>query len=76
MNAIFDDVTGHYVQMTIGDDVARVYYEQCGEGIPLLCLHTAGADGRRAAPAAGASGWRRSASAGPALAVAAGAVLA
>ena len=25
----------------------RIYFEEAGEGIPLLCLHTAGADGRQ-----------------------------
>ena len=25
----------------------RIYFEEAGEGIPLLCLHTAGADSRQ-----------------------------
>src|SRR4029450_7269142 len=25
----------------------RLYFEEAGQGIPLLCLHTAGADGRQ-----------------------------
>ena len=36
---------------TCGVDIAgkphRIYVEQAGEGIPLVCLHTAGADGRQ-----------------------------
>ncbi len=47
MSAIFEDVTGHYVQLEIEGERIRLYYEQAGEGTPLLCLHTAGADGRQ-----------------------------
>ena len=25
----------------------RIYFEEAGQGIPLLCLHTAGSDGRQ-----------------------------
>jgi pimeloyl-ACP methyl ester carboxylesterase len=41
------DVIGRYVYLTIDDQEYRVYYEEAGEGIPLLCQHTAGADGRQ-----------------------------
>jgi len=40
-------VRGGYVHLGAGDDEARVYYEECGEGPALLCLHTAGADSRQ-----------------------------
>src|SRR5918996_169569 len=33
--------------MTLGGRAHRVYFEEAGEGIPLVCLHTAGADGRQ-----------------------------
>ncbi len=33
--------------MNVGGRPHRVYFEEAGHGIPLLCLHTAGADGRQ-----------------------------
>ncbi|UCH47660.1 MAG: alpha/beta hydrolase [Betaproteobacteria bacterium] len=47
MNAILEPVTGHYVQLEHGGRTCRVYFEEAGQGIPLLCLHTAGADTRQ-----------------------------
>ncbi|HJP49398.1 MAG TPA: alpha/beta hydrolase [Pseudomonadales bacterium] len=47
MKAVLDDVTGQYVSLPIGEESVRVYFEQAGQGTPLLCLHTAGADGRQ-----------------------------
>jgi pimeloyl-ACP methyl ester carboxylesterase len=41
------DVTGHYVPVTARGTTYRVYYESAGSGRDLLCLHTAGADGRQ-----------------------------
>lgn len=32
-------ITGHYVSVS----GTRIYYEECGDGIPLVCIHTAGA---------------------------------
>ena len=43
----FDAVTGRYVYLTIDGLEYRVYFEEAGEGIPLLLQHTAGADGRQ-----------------------------
>ncbi len=40
-------VTGGYVPVTVGETTYHVYYEQAGAGRDLLCLHTAGADGRQ-----------------------------
>jgi pimeloyl-ACP methyl ester carboxylesterase len=31
----------------LGGRAHRVYFEEAGQGIPLVCLHTAGADGRQ-----------------------------
>ncbi len=45
-NIRFEDVTGHYVYLTIDGIEYRVYYEECGEGIPFLLQHTAGANGQ------------------------------
>jgi len=47
MNAVFDEVTGRYVQLNLAEESVRLYYEEAGSGLPLLCLHTAGADGRQ-----------------------------
>jgi pimeloyl-ACP methyl ester carboxylesterase len=43
----FEAVTGRYVNLPINGQSHRVYFEEAGSGIPLLCLHTAGADGRQ-----------------------------
>lgn len=47
MSAIFDDVVGHYVQLNLSNEPVRIYFEEAGAGIALLCLHTAGSDGRQ-----------------------------
>ena len=33
--------------MTVAGEAVRIYVEEAGAGIPLVCLHTAGADGRQ-----------------------------
>jgi pimeloyl-ACP methyl ester carboxylesterase len=38
-----EPIAGRYAQ--IGKH--RIYFEEAGQGIPLLCLHTAGSDGRQ-----------------------------
>jgi pimeloyl-ACP methyl ester carboxylesterase len=40
-------VTGRYWHLDIQGRAHRVYVEEAGQGIPLLCLHTAGADARQ-----------------------------
>ena len=45
--ARFADVQGRYVYLTIDGVEYRVYFEEAGEGIPLILQHTAGADGRQ-----------------------------
>jgi len=47
MNAKLESVTGRYVHMQFNGKPHRVYFETAGQGTPLLCLHTAGADGRQ-----------------------------
>ncbi|NNL86201.1 MAG: alpha/beta hydrolase [Myxococcales bacterium] len=42
-----DDVVGRYVYVELDGVEYRVYYEEAGQGIPLLCQHTAGSDGRQ-----------------------------
>ena len=43
----FEPAVGRYLRLTIADKWHRLYVEEAGQGIPLLCLHTAGADGRQ-----------------------------
>jgi len=43
----FEPVVGRYLRLAIGGKPHRVYVEEAGEGVPLLCLHTAGADSRQ-----------------------------
>lgn len=42
-----EPVTGHYLNLHTDNQDHRVYFETAGNGVPLLCLHTAGADGRQ-----------------------------
>jgi pimeloyl-ACP methyl ester carboxylesterase len=43
----FEPIVGRYLRVTLEGRPCRVYVEEAGQGIPLLCLHTAGADGRQ-----------------------------
>jgi len=43
----FEPVVGRYLHIDLNGQPHRLYVEQAGEGIPLLCLHTAGADTRQ-----------------------------
>ncbi|MGE8642522.1 MAG: alpha/beta fold hydrolase, partial [Achromobacter sp.] len=45
--AVFEPIVGRYLHLTLGGRAHRVYVEEAGSGIPLLCLHTAGADTRQ-----------------------------
>jgi pimeloyl-ACP methyl ester carboxylesterase len=47
MAAKLDPILGRYVHVSLGGRPHRLYFEEAGEGIPLVCLHTAGADGRQ-----------------------------
>ncbi|MGI9322342.1 MAG: alpha/beta fold hydrolase [Pseudomonadales bacterium] len=47
MNASLEPITGRYVNLTLDGTPHRVYFETAGQGMPLVCLHTAGADGRQ-----------------------------
>ncbi len=40
-------VQGGYVPVTVGGVTYQVYYETAGSGRDVLCMHTAGADGRQ-----------------------------
>lgn len=47
MSAAIEPIVGRYAHIDIEGRRHRVYWEETGKGIPLLCLHTAGADGRQ-----------------------------
>jgi len=41
-----EKITGHYIYLTVQNTQYRIYFEEAGSGIPLLCQHTAASDGR------------------------------
>jgi pimeloyl-ACP methyl ester carboxylesterase len=45
--AEFEPIVGRYLSVTLDGAEHRVFVEEAGRGIPLLCLHTAGADSRQ-----------------------------
>ena len=47
MSARFEPITGRYMHLDLFGRPHRIYVEEAGEGTPLLCLHTAGSDGRQ-----------------------------
>ncbi|MCF8531479.1 MAG: alpha/beta hydrolase [Reyranella sp.] len=48
---MIEPVIGRYLRLDFNGQPHRIYFEEAGpengEGIPLVCLHTAGADGRQ-----------------------------
>jgi len=47
MTARFEPIIGRYMHLDLFGRKHRLYVEEAGRGTPLLCLHTAGADGRQ-----------------------------
>jgi len=45
--AVVEPIVGRYVSIQILGEDCRIYFEEAGQGIALLCLHTAGADSRQ-----------------------------
>ncbi len=43
----FEPIVGRYFKMNVAGDDYRIHVEEAGRGIPLVCLHTAGADTRQ-----------------------------
>ena len=43
----FEPIVGRYLPVSFDGFGYRIYVEQAGSGVPLLCLHTAGADSRQ-----------------------------
>lgn len=44
---MIEAIVGRYIRMPLDGRSHRIYFEEAGKGIPLLCLHTAGSDGRQ-----------------------------
>lgn len=44
---VYEPITGRYLRVDLLGKPHRVYVEEAGEGVPLLCLHTAGSDSRQ-----------------------------
>ncbi|WP_306046991.1 alpha/beta hydrolase [Nioella sp. MMSF_3534] len=42
-----EPITGRYLTVTIEGAARRIYFEEAGQGRPVVCLHTAGADTRQ-----------------------------
>jgi len=47
MSPRFESIAGRYLNCELLGEPHRLYVEEAGQGIPLLCLHTAGSDGRQ-----------------------------
>ncbi|WP_024510888.1 alpha/beta hydrolase [Bradyrhizobium sp. ARR65] len=47
MNGFIEPIVGRYVHVEIDGEINRIYFEENGTGIPLVCLHTAGSDNRQ-----------------------------
>ena len=43
----FEPIVGRYFELALDGQPHRIFVEEAGQGIPLLCLHTAGADSRQ-----------------------------
>ena len=42
-----EPIVGRYAHLELEGRAHRLYFEEAGEGVPLLCLHTAGSDARQ-----------------------------
>jgi pimeloyl-ACP methyl ester carboxylesterase len=42
-----EPIVGRYLTTEVSGISCRIYFEEAGSGVPLLCLHTAGADSRQ-----------------------------
>jgi pimeloyl-ACP methyl ester carboxylesterase len=47
MSAAIEPIVGRYLRLEVAGVAHRIYFEEAGSGIPLVCLHTAGSDGRQ-----------------------------
>lgn len=44
---MIEPIVGRYVTINVQGKAQRIYFEEAGQGRPVLCLHTAGADTRQ-----------------------------
>src|SRR5512136_1889938 len=42
-----DHITGKYIYVNVQGIEYRVYFEENGKGMPMVCQHTAGSDGQQ-----------------------------
>lgn len=47
MQSTIEPIVGRYLNLEIDGRAQRIYFEEAGSGIPLVCVHTAGSDGRQ-----------------------------
>lgn len=47
VNIAVEPIVGRYLHVEVEAQDCRIYYEENGQGIPIVCLHTAGADSRQ-----------------------------
>ena len=47
MTGALEPTTGRYLNLDLDGRAHRLYFEEAGSGIPLVCLHTAGSDTRQ-----------------------------
>jgi pimeloyl-ACP methyl ester carboxylesterase len=47
MAARLEPIVGRYVHVDVAGRAYRIYFEEAGQGMPLVCLHTAGCDSRQ-----------------------------
>lgn len=44
---VYEPIVGRYLNLEVLGESCRIHVEEAGSGIPLVCLHTAGADSRQ-----------------------------
>jgi pimeloyl-ACP methyl ester carboxylesterase len=47
MTDVIEPIVGRYLRLELDGRENRIYFEEAGQGIPLVCVHTAGADARQ-----------------------------
>lgn len=47
MNDLIEPIIGRYANIVVTDTKHRIFFEEAGNGRPIVCLHTAGADTRQ-----------------------------
>jgi pimeloyl-ACP methyl ester carboxylesterase len=47
MTCSLEPIIGRYLSLDIEGIAHRIYFEEAGQGVPLVCLHTAGSDARQ-----------------------------